>query len=267
MGREARDSKEMRVLNRLLHVEEHGLVYEPDPRHVELLVRDLGLEGRSSRAAPGEKQTYDEDIHTQAEPLEPLEDIVAALTHAANICCSLKEKHLHAHVDKEVAFHECPRYYVPHPWMSLLCGPIGKTTSMPVPKGCDRFTGLSHQELANIRNKMPVPSTCRSLVLRRVLREGAAWEAPTVDLINAVSKKIIKTKRICVKAAKGIERDDNAHGALNPEDSTTFRALAARANYLALDRPDVAFATKEQCRCFAAPTREAYTALKILGRY
>ena len=48
---------------------------------------------------------------------------------------------------------------------------------------------------------------------------------------------------------------------------TLYRALAARANYLALDRPDVAFATKELCRCFATPTHEAYTALKRLGRY
>ena len=43
--------------------------------------------------------------------------------------------------------------------------------------------------------------------------------------------------------------------------------MAARANYLAMDRPDTSFATKELCRCFASPNREAMDALKRLGRY
>ena len=59
----------------------------------------------------------------------------------------------------------------------------------------------------------------------------------------------------------------HVYGALGPEDATVFRALSARANHLAPDRPDIAFATKELCRCFAAPTREAFVALKQLCRY
>ena len=55
--------------------------------------------------------------------------------------------------------------------------------------------------------------------------------------------------------------------ALNDSESTTFRALAARANYLSLDRPDCAFATKELCRCFAHPTKTAVEALRRLVRY
>ena len=43
--------------------------------------------------------------------------------------------------------------------------------------------------------------------------------------------------------------------------------MAARANYLALDRPDISYATKELCRCFATPSVEAFDALKHLGRY
>ena len=45
------------------------------------------------------------------------------------------------------------------------------------------------------------------------------------------------------------------------------RSLAARANYLALDRPDIAFATKELCRAFASPNQQSFLALKRLGRY
>ena len=46
-----------------------------------------------------------------------------------------------------------------------------------------------------------------------------------------------------------------------------FRALAARANYLAADRPDIMYAAKEICRLMANPTDVAMTALKRLGRY
>jgi hypothetical protein len=48
---------------------------------------------------------------------------------------------------------------------------------------------------------------------------------------------------------------------------TAFRAAAARANYLAADRPDAQFAAKEVCRWMSAPTASAWNALKRLVRY
>ena len=46
-----------------------------------------------------------------------------------------------------------------------------------------------------------------------------------------------------------------------------FRALAARANFLAQDRPDIAFASKELCREFSVPNRNSFVRLKRLVRY
>ena len=46
-----------------------------------------------------------------------------------------------------------------------------------------------------------------------------------------------------------------------------FRALAARANYLALDRPDIGFASKECCRHMAKPRKLDYENLRRLARY
>ena len=61
----------------------------------------------------------------------------------------------------------------------------------------------------------------------------------------------------------------NAHEALqakgddlSEEHMTAFRALAARANYLALDRPDCAFACKELCRQFNKPPEQSFIQLK-----
>ena len=47
------------------------------------------------------------------------------------------------------------------------------------------------------------------------------------------------------KAVKKLERLESASDVLTPEEATTYRALNSRANYLAQDRPDVAFSTKE----------------------
>ena len=55
--------------------------------------------------------------------------------------------------------------------------------------------------------------------------------------------------------------------ALSPERTGLFRAGAARANYLALDRPDVAFASKELCWRRSAPREVGLVALKRLARY
>jgi hypothetical protein len=46
-----------------------------------------------------------------------------------------------------------------------------------------------------------------------------------------------------------------------------FRSGAARANYLAMDRPEMAFATKELCRRMSAPTVADAAALRRVARY
>ena len=46
-----------------------------------------------------------------------------------------------------------------------------------------------------------------------------------------------------------------------------FRAIAARANYLAMDRPDIQYSAKEICRWIAKPSTGGVLALKRLGRY
>ena len=53
----------------------------------------------------------------------------------------------------------------------------------------------------------------------------------------------------------------------NARDTTRYRAIAARANYLAADRPDLMYAVKELCRGMAKPTELHWNKLKRLGRY
>ena len=46
-----------------------------------------------------------------------------------------------------------------------------------------------------------------------------------------------------------------------------YRALSARANDLAQDRPDMTFSTKELCSKFAIPNNDSYAKLKRVVRY
>jgi hypothetical protein len=54
---------------------------------------------------------------------------------------------------------------------------------------------------------------------------------------------------------------------LSPVEATRYRALTARANYLAQDRADIQFAVKELCRRMSSPTVGSWKSLKRLCRY
>ena len=77
-----------------------------------------------------------------------------------------------------------------------------------------------------------------------------------------------KQKRLGAKAVKGFERNSSdENGILNRQAATNFRAVSARSNYLAQDRPDGSYSSKELCREFASPNELSLTKLKRLGRY
>ena len=69
-------------------------------------------------------------------------------------------------------------------------------------------------------------------------------------------------KRQGAKATKKLERLESIGEILNSHEATLFRALAARCNYLASDRADIAYSAKELCREFAVPNVRSYAKLK-----
>ena len=54
---------------------------------------------------------------------------------------------------------------------------------------------------------------------------------------------------------------------LDKAAASMYRSCVARANYLALDRPDIAFAVKEACRDMSAPTTSSWEKIKRIVRY
>ena len=91
------------------------------------------------------------------------------------------------------------------------------------------------------------------------------------QMVFATRTKPVKTnkyqKRLGAKKAKKLELAANSEFTLSPQDATTYRALAARCNYLAQDRPDISYASKELCREFSVPNLSSFKKLKRLVRY
>ena len=68
------------------------------------------------------------------------------------------------------------------------------------------------------------------------------------------------------KAAKALEFESKGD-MFDESAATLFRALAARANYVAMDRAECAYATKKLCRFFATPANTRVEQLKKWIRY
>ena len=68
--------QEFTVLNRLVSFDERSstVSYEPDPRHAEIIVKDLGLESAKAVKSPNEKLKAEElDRRAKLHPVEPAE--------------------------------------------------------------------------------------------------------------------------------------------------------------------------------------------------
>ena len=106
-------------------------------------------------------------------------------------------------------------------------------------------------------------------ILNRVItwtNEGIHYEA---DQRHA---EIIVQQLGLTSASKSVNSPSTKVGLGSDEpmcdtDSTVYRALAARANYLSQDRVDIGYAVKELCRNMSKPRQSDWDRLKRLGRY
>jgi hypothetical protein len=98
------------------------------------------------------------------------------------------------------------------------------------------------------------------------LREYEADQRHADILVEALKLNGANSVKTPGEDEKEHEVEENKEELKNGE-ATWFRALAARANYLAMDRPDIQYAVKEVCRGMAKPTVGDKKKLKRIGRY
>ena len=256
LGRGDNDLKEMRVLNRIVRIDEHGLRYEADPRHVELLARALNLEQCKHVVTPGVKVPYDE-VDADATDGTLDDHIVDA---AVNV---LRRRERMVKFNDDIEVHDVPTQLDVYgaPPRTFDFDMKGKMIPREVRSKEEYYESVALESSPNSRRA----------ILEFTLRHGAAWEVSSIELLAKISKGAAKKKfmkkRMGNKAAKAHERLECAGDLLDEEASTSFRAVAARFLYLSMDRPECAFASKELCRQFATPTRKGVEALKRAVRF
>jgi len=70
LGLGCKGPQEIRILNRLVSVGEHGLTYEADPRHTDLLMASMNLTSANSSATPGIKPVDRDEFATKGDELD-----------------------------------------------------------------------------------------------------------------------------------------------------------------------------------------------------
>ena len=263
------DVRELKLLNRIIKVDEEGLTYEADPRHTELLARALGFENCGHVSTPGAKNCKDEVVADGKSPVENTDDMTECLH--SRMPTAPPTSRMKFSEDVEVI--NVPSYadtFGYHPRDFILTGPIGNVSSVLLYAFTDPCTGLPRHKHASLCEAWAPDVQRRKHVLHDVLLEGAAWETPATKILAALQKRYAKTyikKRVGARQARHLEQPDKAGDTLTPDEQTMYRALAARTLYLSLDRPDTTYATKDVCRDFSNPDADNLIRLKRSVRY
>ena len=97
IGPEENDKKQLKVLNRFVSVTESGYTYEPDTRHAEVLVRELGLEAAKTLSTPAADKRYESEELLDHERFKKYQSLCARanflaidridIQYAAKECC------------------------------------------------------------------------------------------------------------------------------------------------------------------------------------
>ena len=107
-------------------------------------------------------------------------------------------------------------------------------------------------------------------ILNRVIR----WTSDGLTMEADPRHAEIIIRELGLEDAKAVQTPgidnlevDGGEQELSSSEATRYRAIAARCNYLSLDRVDIQFATKEVARRMSKPTVKDMARLKRLGRY
>ena len=109
-------------------------------------------------------------------------------------------------------------------------------------------------------------------VLNRIVRcESAGWRLEADPRHAELIIEQLGLDKVRPAATQGIDGQDEIDNDDDVEilgsDATRFRGVAARCNYLAFDRPDIQYSTKEICIEMSKPTTGSLRRLRRLGQY
>ena len=128
---------------------------------------------------------------------------------------------------------------------------------------------------ASLRSEKPdtiggIPEVLETRILNRVVRVTRdGWEAEADQRHADIIVKALGMENANAVKAPGEEarEAEEWEEELGAKEASLYRAVAARANYLALDRADLQYSVKEICRLMSKPTERGMRKLRRLARY
>ena len=151
--------------------------------------------------------------------------------------------------------------------------------------GDDYFSSGKHEDLQWLKNVlekeyeiktqvvgMREGSQLEGKILNRIVRctpEGWEYEADPrhseliMEQLGTDKGKSVITPGIDDDKDEDKEDEEKLAG----EEASKYRGVAARCNYLAMDRPDIQYAVKEVCRDMSNPMKKSIKKLRRIGQY
>ena len=127
-------------------------------------------------------------------------------------------------------------------------------------------------ELTEVARLGPGPEDDKEVkILNRLVRwtkRGVEYEGDPRQVEQVVADLGLEgAKTVGTPGVKADRAQHEADAPLEKSKHTAYRAVAARCNYVSMDRPEVQFASKELCRWMSQPTELGLAGLKRLGRF
>ena len=274
------DQKELRVLNRIIRHRPEGIAYEADPRHAEILqavlfppahaVSTLGVKPVACENAPPEssgteEQTEDLKVFSLDRPVSG-QDLVWHRRDwgASAFRITMRGGPEYSPVTRRVATDLNTGEIIEN----LPVDATQQSLHSPLPfRPRDIRTTLYYRS----RPGAPRERSARILAEDEDKEECEDTDEPLHHLL-ALRSRLGRRERGAQQAAGEEEEEEPEVGEHQSEplpqyEAGLYRAAAARANNLALDRPGLSFSAKELCRRMGEPRRGDLRALRRLWQY
>ena len=285
---------EIRFLNRIVQWRPEGITWEADPRHAELIIQQLELQDCAAVMTPGVKheakkekvgqemsfvESFEMSGVEQSEGVECAMAYVLGRADSQTACCSVNNISGCEPLWSTEAWAPCTdeRAQGLNSYHQDLQGraPRAKPCTVSEDMCSKGWTPLDIGSFAKsyvgVRN-VDIPVSGRSG--RRIVRRRATGEMIDDLCFNSrtslrrINKHFKTPEDVTVEMyIDGLDRDDDTSPEMLPKDASLFRAVVARINFLAQDRSDLQYASKECSRRMSSPRVEDWALVKRIGRY
>ena len=289
LSNETGDAKEVRILNKVVRITEEGVELEADPRHAELVVRELGVGKSKPSKVPGVKV-----MSGEKKSIKPSERQEVSIMEGDE---SEGESTARSDSDAWTCRGEGGVWRRQHSRKrQMLFTPYGTSegprrpselTGKRITEGTFDETGEEFTIVDDWKDKREAHRRLQRSWTGTTTFEMKKDETASITESPIGMVKVRKSAGKIVEIRKTDEDDitidevnqawellsvaegagDELDPALEGKEATCYRSVAARLNYMGPDRVDLQYATKESARHMSTPRESHLGTLRKIGKY